>query len=716
MADQDIKYQVTADDRFSRTFANLKRDLGQVREKSDEFVAVAGRVNSALGLVALGAAGAGVGLAAGIRNLARDIDALNDASDAIGDSVENISAVEAVALRNGESLDLVTGAVFRLNKALGEGADPDSAISRSLKQIGLNARELAQSSPTEALQRIAVALQRYENDGDRARIVTELFGKSSKEVAAFLADLAAAGKLNATITSEQAAEAEKFNKELSAMEARSISAARAMAGPLLSAINGLFDRFKDNGVKGLLGISKMDEELAQVRRLQAAAAKAAGDLQLAKFNPFKALVQGPEVYKADLDKLQAAYDEAFRIAEAARVKYLRLTDGAAGAGRGFVNPELAKPKVGALPDKDKPAKAPSEAERYLEQLQRQGERLDKLTVLEQALADVQAKRITGLTPALERSIVAEAKAVDAKKQRLDLEQAEIDSRSRAAKAAADQLAQAERENEAMAKENEAIGLTKASLADLELARLNATIATKQQTVAKQEAAGVDERQLQMLQAEIAALERRKELIVEGVRKTAEDDARKAEMEQFEKDLKKPVDEFTKEAQRNIQNTLAGSLRAVFSGEFDQIGSLFKRLLVDMAAQAAAARIGRELFGDFLGGGDLGGSIGNLFKLGANFLGIPGFAGGGNHAGGLRVVGERGPELEATGPARYWNASQTTSMLAAAGSGGGAAPVLHYAPVYQVQGSDREQILSEVRRMDAQSKRELMSYMRDKFGG
>lgn len=46
--------------------------------------------------------------------------------------------------------------------------------------------------------------------------------------------------------------------------------------------------------------------------------------------------------------------------------------------------------------------------------------------------------------------------------------------------------------------------------------------------------------------------------------------------------------------------------------------------------------------------------------------IPAFASGGMHAGGLRIVGERGPELEATGPARIWNASQTAAML-----GGGA---------------------------------------------
>jgi len=45
--------------------------------------------------------------------------------------------------------------------------------------------------------------------------------------------------------------------------------------------------------------------------------------------------------------------------------------------------------------------------------------------------------------------------------------------------------------------------------------------------------------------------------------------------------------------------------------------------------------------------------------------VPGFAEGGQHTGGLRLVGEKGPELEVTGPARYWSAAQTARMLAAA---------------------------------------------------
>lgn len=51
------------------------------------------------------------------------------------------------------------------------------------------------------------------------------------------------------------------------------------------------------------------------------------------------------------------------------------------------------------------------------------------------------------------------------------------------------------------------------------------------------------------------------------------------------------------------------------------------------------------------------------------LGIPGFASGGLFGGGLRIVGEKGPELEVTGPSRIYNASQTAAMLSGGGDSG-----------------------------------------------
>jgi len=67
-----------------------------------------------------------------------------------------------------------------------------------------------------------------------------------------------------------------------------------------------------------------------------------------------------------------------------------------------------------------------------------------------------------------------------------------------------------------------------------------------------------------------------------------------------------------------------------------------------------------------------GSLGALERIGRNFdlsseywsgaVSVPGFASGGMHMGGLRMVGENGPELEATGAARIYSATQTRAMM------------------------------------------------------
>jgi hypothetical protein len=47
----------------------------------------------------------------------------------------------------------------------------------------------------------------------------------------------------------------------------------------------------------------------------------------------------------------------------------------------------------------------------------------------------------------------------------------------------------------------------------------------------------------------------------------------------------------------------------------------------------------------------------------------GFASGGSHSGGLRLVGERGPELEVTGPSKIFSAEQTRRMLSSTAPSG-----------------------------------------------
>ena len=90
----------------------------------------------------------------------------------------------------------------------------------------------------------------------------------------------------------------------------------------------------------------------------------------------------------------------------------------------------------------------------------------------------------------------------------------------------------------------------------------------------------------------------------------------------------------------------------------------RQAVADLVMEIAKAQMLKGIMA-LPGMGGLSSFIGGLLA--------PGYASGGMHGGGLRIVGERGPELEATGPSRIWSADQTRTMLAGQQPGGGAAP-------------------------------------------
>lgn len=132
-----------------------------------------------------------------------------------------------------------------------------------------------------------------------------------------------------------------------------------------------------------------------------------------------------------------------------------------------------------------------------------------------------------------------------------------------------------------------------------------------------------------------------------------------------------MSQFSLQAARNMQSHFADFLFDPFDKGVEGMALGFINAIRRMAAEAAAAQIFNSLFGGFGagpgGGGILGGLVGALFKGATSILG---FAEGGHHSGGLRIVGERGPELELTGPSRIFNAQQTRDILSGSNSRGG----------------------------------------------
>jgi hypothetical protein len=227
-----IEFLLTANDKASAAFAKVRGELSAMS-------ATASKVSSTFAAIG-GALGAGLSVGAittWLRSTINGLDALNDLADATGESVEKLSALEDVALRTGTSMDTASAAVIKLNKALIEGSrDGDSEAARAVKNLGLNIKDLMALSPVERLQAVGKALNSFEGE-NKLEYTLALLGKSTREVAPLLKDLAEAGELNATVTKEQADQAERFNKELFAMEKNVLDLSRAFAGPLAARFN-----------------------------------------------------------------------------------------------------------------------------------------------------------------------------------------------------------------------------------------------------------------------------------------------------------------------------------------------------------------------------------------------------------------------------------------------------------------------------------------------
>jgi hypothetical protein len=146
----------------------------------------------------------------------------------------------------------------------------------------------------------------------------------------------------------------------------------------------------------------------------------------------------------------------------------------------------------------------------------------------------------------------------------------------------------------------------------------------------------------------------------------------------------------------------------------------------MAADALAANVSSAIFGSNGSGGllkgglsilgsllgGLGGMGGGAAKLGSSTFGqslwpIPKFAAGGDFMGGMRLVGEQGPELEMTGASRIFNANQTKNIL----NGGGKSMVVNYSPTVHIDSrSDRASIIQDMQRINRQGQAELVSVL------
>lgn len=495
MATNQPEITVSAVDKTKAAFASVKAGMADIESSASRLA------NVKLG-AALGASLSGAGIALLVRKTVDGLDALNDLKDATGASIENLSALEDVADRTGTRFESMASTLVKFNKVLSE-SKAGSETANVLKAIGLNAEELKRIDPAEALRLTAVALSRFADDGKKARIIQDLFGKSIQEAAPFLKDLAEQGKLNAKVTTEQAQAAEDFNKQLFKMQKNATDLARSFVGELLPAFNKGFEEFEKAGTS-----------LEKLLVLLKATGFGSG-LKLVGIDLFG---KDQETQVANLKRSLEATNKLLNdgnVSEERRVRLLERRKLLETSLQAIDLPQAsysnegrnARPSAGDIPDATKKLKDPELGYEQIARLQLEAEEQFQKDSAE--AWDLYNKQIIGETKETADAWALMWKQIgeeyDANQER-DIEKGQ-------------------------------------TFLDMKLEQMS---------------------------------------------------------------------DFAQEARRNIQDAFGDTLKRAMKGDFDDIGEMWKSLLIDMTAEALAAQLNKVLFGDG-SNGSWGGLVGQAFK-------------------------------------------------------------------------------------------------------
>ncbi|MCX8003668.1 MAG: hypothetical protein N2688_01740 [Burkholderiaceae bacterium] len=535
------------------------------------------------------AAFAAVGaIAAFVGQVNRGLLAIKDLSEATGASIENVSALENVARNAGGSLDDVAGVLVKFNAALKE-AGSNEQIAELFRQLGLDAAELRRQDPALALRETAVALARFADDGNKARAVQELFGRSVREAGPLLRELAEQTQFAGTVTAEQVAQADRLNKEFAQLRRNVEDLSRVFAGQLVPALNRAFELLREGGLAALFSGGERGAAEREVR---------------AYANAVELLGRQLEIWSA---REKAGIDGAAQRVREIRGQLEDMMRKSAQASERLK--QLYAPATPATPDERPSLTVPEPARRAPRAAT---ERAPKLVAPAIDPATVDAIR------ALEQTDAARIAALTAQLQEL--------YRLRAESGGAPAVV-------------EAIERTRQALEALDPAAQQAAEANKR---IESLLAATDTAKLQRAQQDVellrGALERASDpvqirMLNEALWQTYE---ALGALPQAAEDAAHKMQKLAEQAAERIEDVLGSGLADILRGRFDNILQSFADMLTQMVARAAAADLMNALFGKGQGG--------NLAALATAIFGGFRAEGGPVSAGRAYIVGERGPEL------------------------------------------------------------------------
>lgn len=604
MNNTKVGITLSASDETQAAFSSVNKSLGELAAKNQSlFQGVGGFAGGLVGSLL------GVNFAEKIQSAITSTYAfaasLDDMSERTGASVENLSALVGVAKIGGHDLGTMEAGLQKLAKALHTTDDETKGAGKALAAIGLSMEDLSKLDTADAMLKVAQSLAEFENGSAKTAVAIALLGKNGAAMLPFLNDLAEKSSLVGKVTTEQAAMAERYEKNLNKLSSGFGVVGKTIALELLPFMVRLTDeaaKAKDStgGFAEMLGggVRNVLETVAVLGVNTAYVFKAIGTELGGIAAQGAALMSGDFKGAAAIGKMMK--DDAAQARKEVDDLTARILD-RSKAGAAIIAEQKKKLSFQSGNDPKEP----------------------------------KGKKAKGDTPEASPEATAYAKSMEAlATMTRDADAAQLDL-TKSQKALYDLMVMPEWKNMPDAWKATAV-------AQFEEARAaeEAADATKRlnDMLGKTESAGIEKARADM-ELLTKALEDgviSEQKYLEAVKARLEGSARQADAAQNE------MDEFAKSAAKNMQSSLADFLFDPFAKGTDGMLEQFGNMLRRMAAEAAAAQISRYLFGDMgatsNGGSGGWGAIGSLIGMvGGFFSGGASTAAAGDLGSGIRFA-------------------------------------------------------------------------------
>jgi len=397
---------------------------------------------------AIGAAFSGVAIAAGymVKSSIDAMDQMSKLAQQTGTTVEALSALTYAADLSGVSQEELGTAFVKLSKNMSEAASGSKEAAKGFDALGIAVVNADGSlrNADEVLADVAEKFAGYKDGAEKTALATELFGKAGAKLIPLLNSgrdgleelRAEAERLGIVLDGDTAKSAEAFNDNITRMQAalRGVAtlAARDLLPMLVKISEGFVEIAKNQTtvevasgvVKGslnaLLNVLQAVAVLASdvgfvflglgrqigafAAQMEALGLSGATNAYTAAINMARAIASGglgkfsaiSDAVGEDAKRARAELD-AFQ----ARVLSLGKTGGR-GDPRDFMGSGSGKGAAPRLPGSDTGSDKKTDFEKYLENLQKQLEKVQDLTIAEQILTDLRAGRVGDVSPEQEK--------------------------------------------------------------------------------------------------------------------------------------------------------------------------------------------------------------------------------------------------------------------------------------------------------------------------